>query len=125
MSLLLVEDEPRVASFLMKGLRARGYSAKHVTTGQEAIDYVSQFDLSLVVLDLGLPDIDGLEVLEWMRRNGIDVPVIILTARTDPQVRSRALSLGANAYIGKPFSFSDLIARVRMHLSDDGNGQFD
>lgn len=121
MSLLIVEDEPRVASLLMKGLTAGGYSVKHVATGMEAINCVSQSDLSLVLLDLGLPDIDGLEVLKRMRKDCHVVPVIILTARTDPQDRARGLSLGANDYIAKPFSFGDLLARVRACLTDDSS----
>lgn len=123
MSLLIVEDEPRVASLLTKGLMASGYLVKHVTTGIEALDCASQPGLELVVLDLGLPDIDGLEVLKLMREAGNHVPVVILTARTDPQDRARAFSLGADDFISKPFSFADFVARVGACVSGSRSAQ--
>ena len=119
MNLLIVEDEPRVATFLVKGLTGQGYSVEHVMTGTEALERATGTDVSLVVLDLGLPDIDGMEVLRRIREAGHEVPVVILTARSDDKDRARCLKLGADDFITKPFSFGYLLSRVRTYLSDD------
>lgn len=114
--LLVVEDEERVASFLQKGLRAHGYTVEWVRSGQDALRRVMQPGISLVILDLGLPDLDGLEVLECMRERGSTVPVLVLTARGRVDDRVRGLDLGADDYLGKPFAFKELLARVRANL---------
>lgn len=116
--LLIVEDEPRIASFLSKGLRAQGYTVEHVTTGAEGLTAARERGPDLIVLDLGLPDIDGLEVLRLLRQAGDEVPVIVLTARTDASQRAEGLSSGANDYITKPFVFGELSARIRGRLRD-------
>ena len=122
MSLLLVEDEARVSTFLVKGLRANGYDVDHVTTGLEALALAESMKFSLVVLDLGLPDVDGLEVLRRLRESGNPIPVIILTARTETRDRARSLELGADDFITKPFVFSDLLERLRTHLTPRSTG---
>ena len=116
MKLLVVEDEARVASFLDKGLRANGYDVEWARRGQEALDLAARLDISLVILDLGLPDMDGLDVLEGLRAGGSTVPVLVLSARGSVHDRVRGLDLGADDYLGKPFAFQELLARVRANL---------
>ncbi len=116
MRLLVVEDEDRVASFLVKGLRAQGYGVVRVSSGQEALRCAVEPDISLVILDLGLPDLDGFDVLERLRQRGATVPVLVLSARGRVDDRVKGLDLGADDYLAKPFAFSELLARVRAHL---------
>ena len=115
-NLLVVEDEERIASFLAKGLRAHGYSVECVSSGRDALQRVTQADISLVILDLGLPDLDGLEVLEGLRERGATVPVLVLSARGRVDDRVKGLNLGADDYLAKPFAFEELLARVRANL---------
>jgi DNA-binding response OmpR family regulator len=121
MKLLIVEDEARIASFLVKGLRAEGYAVEHVTTGAEAIARTAVTEYDLVVLDLMLPDVDGLEVLRALRRGGQTMPVIILTARGEVEELVEGLELGADDYLTKPFSFDELLARVRARFRGIGD----
>jgi DNA-binding response OmpR family regulator len=114
--LLVVEDEERVASFLTKGLRAHGYGVEWVSNGQQALERAVDADISLVILDLGLPDMDGLEVLARLRERGATVPVLVLTARGRVDDRVRGLNLGADDYLAKPFAFEELLARVGANL---------
>jgi two-component system, OmpR family, response regulator QseB len=114
--LLVVEDEARVASFLEKGLRANGYEVEWAPDGREALRRGVQPDISLVILDLGLPDLDGLDVLEGLRGWGCAVPVLVLSARGRVVDRVQGLDLGADDYLGKPFAFAELLARVRANL---------
>ena len=116
MSLLIVEDEERVASFLEKGLRAHGYTVEWVPTGQDALRRLTDPGISLVILDLGLPDVDGLDVLDNLRQRGSAVPVLVLSARGRIGDRVKGLNLGADDYLGKPFAFEELLARVRANL---------
>lgn len=116
MRLLVVEDEQRVASFLEKGLRAHGYTVDWVQNGRDALRRVMQPGISLVILDLGLPDLDGLEVLQGLRDRGSVVPVLVLSARGRVDDRVRGLNIGADDYLGKPFAFEELLARVRANL---------
>jgi two-component system, OmpR family, response regulator len=114
--LLVVEDEPRIAAFLAKGLRAHGYEVGWASTGQQALRLCGQPGLSLVILDLKLPDLDGLEVLAGLRARGATVPVLILSARRRVGDRVRGLDLGADDYLAKPFAFEELLARIRARL---------
>jgi DNA-binding response OmpR family regulator len=116
MKLLIVEDEERVASFLDKGLRARGYAVEWAQTGQDALRRLADPGISLVILDLGLPDLDGLDVLDNLRQRGSAVPVLVLSARGRVGDRVKGLNLGADDYLGKPFAFEELLARVRANL---------
>jgi DNA-binding response OmpR family regulator len=115
-NLLIVEDEERVASFLDKGLRAHGYTVEWVQSGQDALRRLIQPGISLVILDLGLPDLDGLEVLEGLRQRGSTVSVLVLSARGRVDDRVKGLNLGADDYLGKPFAFEELLARVQANL---------
>ena len=116
MKLLVVEDEERVASFLVKGLRANGYGVEWVSTGRDALRRAVDADVCMVILDLGLPDLDGLEVLESLRKRGATVPVLVLSARGRVNDRVKGLDLGADDYLAKPFAFEELLARIRANL---------
>jgi DNA-binding response OmpR family regulator len=116
MKILIVEDEDRIASFLEKGLTASGFVVERAGTGGDALAAGSDRELDLAILDLGLPDMDGLDVLRRWRRDGNEVPVIVLTARDKVGDRIRGLSLGADDYLPKPFAFKELLARVRARL---------
>ena len=113
MRLLVVEDELRIASFLLKALRAQGHAVEHATTGREALSTLEQSRFDLLILDLRMPEMDGFEVLAKLRERGGEVPVLVLTARTEIEDRVRALDLGADDYLTKPFSFAELLARLR------------
>jgi two-component system, OmpR family, copper resistance phosphate regulon response regulator CusR len=114
-NVLLVEDEDRIASFVEKGLETRGFHVRRVVTGGAALDAISD-DVDIVVLDLGLPDIDGLEVLRSLRQAWASLPVVILTARGDVDDRVAGLDLGADDYVPKPFAIDELAARLRARL---------
>lgn len=116
MNLLVVEDEARIASFLAKGLRAHGFRVEWVRSGQEALGIATHSDISLIILDLGLPDLDGLEVLGGLRARGVTAPILVLSARGRVADRVTGLNLGADDYLAKPFAFEELLARVRANL---------
>ncbi len=114
--ILIVEDEARIAAFLEKGLKANGFATLVSGEGRQAMRLVGSGSFDLVILDLGLPDVDGLEVLEELRRRDRRVPVIILTARDSLTDTVTGLEGGADDYIAKPFRFEELLARVRVRL---------
>ena len=114
--ILLVEDEPRIASFVEKGLRANGFSTTSVTTGDSALGLAGTGEFDLVVLDLGLPDMDGLDVLRELRRVDRSLAVVILTARDGVHDTVAGLEGGADDYVTKPFRFEELLARIRVRL---------
>ncbi|MGA9378578.1 MAG: response regulator transcription factor [Phormidium sp.] len=116
--ILIAEDEPRIASFLEKGLKANGFTTVIVDDGQAAARMADSKDFDLLILDLGLPGKDGLEVLEELRGRGETLPVIILTARDDVADKVAGLEGGADDYVTKPFRFEELLARVRVRLRD-------
>ena len=115
--ILIVEDEARIASFLDKGLRANGFATDIAVDGSEALRLTRIGDYDLVILDLGLPDLDGLQVLGKLRDRGLAAPVIILTARDGDTVVG--LDGGADDYVTKPFKFEELLARLRVRLRGD------
>jgi DNA-binding response OmpR family regulator len=119
--ILIVEDEPRLASFLERGLRAKGYSTRVAAEGEAAIRLADDRDFDLVILDLGLPDLDGLEVLRRLRERGERLPVVILTARDDTEDLVAGLDAGSDDYVTKPFSLDELLARVRARLRGEGS----
>ncbi len=116
-SILIAEDEARIASFVEKGLQAAGYSTRVATTGPEALDLALTDAFDLLVLDIGLPGIDGFEVLAQLRGSGSTVPVIILTARAGGADTVAGLEGGADDYMAKPFRFDELLARVRLRMA--------
>ena len=111
---MVVEDDETIGSTLIRALEAHGYQVTWTTSGADAIDLAAHADL--VLLDLGLPDIDGLEVCRAIRRTDDLVPVIMLTARQSDVDVVMGLDAGAVDYVRKPFSLSELVARVRVHL---------
>jgi DNA-binding response OmpR family regulator len=118
---LVVEDEARIAAFLVRGLRAQGYAVDHVATGGEALRRAGgpDPDIDLMILDLGLPDIDGTEVLRRLRAAGSRLPILVLTARGEVGDRVEGLDLGADDYLVKPFAFDELLARIRARVRRD------
>ena len=114
--LLLVEDEPDVASFVQQGLEEEGYEVRWVETGQRALEYIRQTDIDLVLLDIRLPDLSGLEVCERLRLHRPELPVMMLTALDAVEDRVRGLRAGADDYLPKPFAFDELVARIEALL---------
>lgn len=115
-NILIVEDEIRIASFIQKGLRSQGFTTTVVTDGQNVLDVVASSTFDLLILDLGLPSKDGFQVLQELRGQGEDLPVIILSARSDINDKVAGLEGGADDYVTKPFRFEELLARVRLRL---------
>ncbi|MEJ7606407.1 MAG: response regulator transcription factor, partial [Bryobacteraceae bacterium] len=111
-----VEDERRIADFLQRGLESAGYAVDLAGDGQTAIDLVHGTDYDLLILDMMLPDMDGLMVLEKIRNRKASPPVLILSARGSVDDRVKGLELGADDYLVKPFAFVELLARVRVLL---------
>lgn len=116
--ILIVEDEPRIISFLEKGLQANGFTTLTASDANEALEIMQTYEFDLLLLDLGLPGKDGLIFLEELRGQGQNVPIIILSARNDINDKVMGLEGGANDYITKPFRFEELLARVRARLRD-------
>jgi two-component system, OmpR family, copper resistance phosphate regulon response regulator CusR len=116
--ILIAEDETRIATFIEKGLTAAGFTTVTVRTGPDALDFALTGDFDLLVLDIGLPGIDGYEVLSRVRAASSALPVIVLTARDSAEDTLASLQGGANDYMAKPFRFDELLARIRLRLTD-------
>ncbi|NLE98520.1 MAG: response regulator transcription factor [Propionibacterium sp.] len=121
-TILIVEDEERISAFVAKGLKSAGFTTHITKFGVEGAQLAVHGNFDLVILDIGLPDIDGFEVLERIRGQGVNVPVIMLTARTSVVDRVAGLEGGADDYLAKPFSFEELLARIRLRLRSGGQG---
>jgi len=111
--LLLVEDSVSLAATLVLGLTEDGHQVEQVATGAAALTVAARREIDAIVLDLGLPDLDGVDVIERLRATGDRVPVLVLTARDAVASRIAALDAGADDYLGKPFAFGELLARLR------------
>jgi DNA-binding response OmpR family regulator len=114
--ILIAEDESRIASFLQKGLKSHGFTTSVARDGAEALEMALSDEFDLLILDLGLPHMDGLAVLEELRTRGKRLPVLILTARDSLSDTVSGLEGGADDYVTKPFRFEELLARVRARL---------
>ena len=117
--ILIVEDEPRISAFIAKKLRAAGFATLIEPSGEAAVQLVLTEPIDLVLLDVGLPDIDGFEVLSRLRGQGVSIPVIMLTARSSVADRVAGLQSGADDYVPKPFAFEELLARIHLRLRPD------
>lgn len=116
MRMLVVEDDPDLGELLHKRLRRDGHAVDLIADGEAADDVLSYQDYDVVILDIGLPNMDGVEVLRALRRRGSKTPVLMLTARSDVQYRVDALDVGADDYLSKPFDFREFDARCRALL---------
>jgi DNA-binding response OmpR family regulator len=114
--ILIAEDEVRISSFIEKGLRASGLATTVVATGVEALALARSGEFDLMILDIGLPELDGFTVLHALRRESVDLPVLILTARDGIDDTVAGLRGGADDYMSKPFHFDELLARVQRRL---------
>ncbi len=121
--ILIAEDEERIVSFLEKGLRAAGFTTLAVGTGTEALALARDGMFDLLVLDIGLPGLDGHAVLRGLRARGERMPVVILTARDGVADTVAGLDGGADDYVPKPFRFEELLARIRVRLRDGTSGE--
>jgi DNA-binding response OmpR family regulator len=114
--ILIADDEPRIAAFLAKGLTAAGYTTTQVSDGVKALDYATSGEFDLLILDIGMPRMDGLTVLKNLRDMHSTIPVIILTAADSLESTVAALDGGADDYMTKPFRFEELLSRIKLRL---------
>lgn len=121
--ILVAEDEPRIAAFVAKGLRANGFAPTVVEDGVTALHQARSGEFDLLILDIGLPQMDGFTVLHRLRRARSQIPVIILTARDSVTDTVAGLEGGADDYISKPFRFEELLARIRLRLRDERSAE--
>jgi two-component system OmpR family response regulator len=113
MRILLVEDDAKIASFIQKGLKSSGYAVDHAANGNEGLDMALSVSYDTLIVDIMLPGLDGLALIEELRREKINTPVIILSARDSIDDRVKGLQTGGDDYLTKPFAFSELLARVQ------------
>ena len=116
MKALVVEDEVKVVDFIKKGLEEEGFEVDAAYNGMEALKYLSENSYDVVVLDIMLPELDGNEVLRRMREKGDDTPVIMLTAKDELEDKVKSFNIGCDDYITKPFSFEELLLRIKAVL---------
>jgi len=116
MRVLVIEDEPGIAQFVCQGLREAGLAVDMAFNGEEGLDYALAAEYDVIVLDILLPRINGLQLLEKLRSRGIKAPVLLLTALDAVEDRVKGLNAGADDYLVKPFAFSELLARIRALL---------
>jgi two-component system OmpR family response regulator len=113
MRLLLVEDDVKIAQFVVNGLREAGFAVDHAANGEDGLHLALTEPYDIAVVDLMLPKLDGLTLIEEVRRNNIDTPVLILSAKRSVDDRVKGLKIGSDDYLVKPFAFSELLARVQ------------
>jgi two-component system OmpR family response regulator len=113
MRILLVEDDPKIASFVTKGLKAEGFAVDHAADGEQGLDLALTEPYAAAVVDIMLPRLGGLELIQRLRREKVRVPVIVLSAKGAVEDRVKGLQTGADDYLAKPFAFSELLARVQ------------
>jgi two-component system KDP operon response regulator KdpE len=116
LKVLVVDDEPAIRRFLRTSLTAQGYLITEAENGMAALEGLRRGPIDILVLDLGLPDINGLDIIERVRGQGSTLPIIVLSSRTDETGKVKALDLGADDYVTKPFGIDELLARIRAAL---------
>ena len=114
MRILIVEDEKKVAAFIKKGLEEETYAVDVAMDGEEGLHHGEQNQYDLIILDLMLPKINGLEILSILRSKKIETPILLLTAKDSVDDKVEGLNQGADDYLTKPFAFSELLARIRV-----------
>jgi two-component system OmpR family response regulator len=120
MRILLVEDDLKIASFIIKGLRAAGYAVDHAADGEEGLHLALTQPYDTAIIDIMLPKLDGLALIEIMRKEKVNTPVIILSAKDSIDDRVKGLQTGGDDYLTKPFAFSELLARVQALIRRAG-----
>ena len=120
MRILLVEDDERIIDFVQRGLKAEGYAVEVARSGLEAIALGTEGRFQVIILDLGLPDLNGRQVCERLRNTGVSTPILMLTARDTVQDKVTGLRSGADDYMTKPFSFEELLARIEVLMRRRG-----
>lgn len=126
MRVLLVEDDKKIASFILKGLKAAGFAVGHASDGEAGLDLAMNESFDAAIIDIMLPKLDGLTLIEQLRSNNIKTPVLILSAKQSVEDRVKGLQTGSDDYLTKPFAFSELLARIQAlirrasNLSDPG-----
>ncbi|MDO9163423.1 MAG: response regulator transcription factor [Methylococcaceae bacterium] len=120
MRVLLVEDDQRIIDFVQRGLKAEGYIVETANNGKDAIALGTEGKFQVIVLDIGLPDLNGRQICERLRNNGIDTPILMLTARDSVQDKVSGLRSGADDYMTKPFAFEELLARIEALMRRRG-----
>ena len=123
--ILIVEDDPRISSFIVKGLKSAGYTSTLIDEGRSAYALAKVSDFDLIILDVGLPGMDGFTIMKALRADGITTPIIMLTARDSVSDTLEGLENGANDYMTKPFQFAELLARIRLRLLDTNREEYD
>lgn len=124
MRVLLVEDDVRIVDFIQRGLKPEGYNVEVASTGLDAIALATEGTFQVIILDLGLPDLNGREVCERLRNTGVATPILMLTARDTVQDKVTGLRSGADDYMSKPFAFEELLARIEVLMRRRG-GKFE
>jgi len=120
MRLLLVEDDSKIASFIVKGMKAEGYAVDHASDGEQGLHMAVTEPYDAVIVDLMLPKLDGLSLIERMRKEKVNTPLIILSAKGSVDDRVKGLQAGGDDYLPKPFAFSELLARVQALIRRAG-----
>lgn len=123
MNILLVEDDHRLASFVLKGLAESGFAVTHATNGEDGFHELTSGDYDLAVADIMLPKLDGLSMIEQARGQGVDTPILILSAKRTVDERIRGLQAGGDDYLVKPFDLAELVARIQAILRRGSSGQ--
>jgi len=122
MRILLVEDDLKIASFIIKGLKAAGFAVDHASDGLRGLDLAMTEPYDAAVVDIMLPEIDGLALIEALRKEKVETPVIILSAKDSIDDRVKGLQTGSDDYLTKPFAFTELLARIQALLRRAGGG---
>ncbi|MCF6235584.1 MAG: response regulator transcription factor [Gammaproteobacteria bacterium] len=121
MRILVIEDDLVIANFIVKGLKEAGYCVDHAVDGLEGLDLALNNSYDINIIDIMLPKLDGLSIIERMRKQNIETPVIIVSAKRSVDDRVKGLQSGSDDYLIKPFSFSELLARIQAHLRRSSN----